>query len=132
MLHLIYEKNIKTGEVKRKARWVVRQNGNPETDKFFELEQGERGAKANARTTAERYITDTLKLSVPSNRLDRYTLTSEPVKSAVTTIKEAVTAAPQKAAEAVKTNLEKAGQFLKSVRTVNQPVATFARTSAKK
>jgi hypothetical protein len=132
MITLSYEKNIKTGEVKRAARWVVRQDGNPETDKFFVLEPGVPGAKANARTAAERHITETLKLAVPTNKLDRYTLTSEPVKSTVTAITEAVAAAPAKVAETVKSNLQKAGDFLKSARNINQPVATAARSSAKK
>jgi hypothetical protein len=130
MIQLIYEKSQKTGEIKRKARWVVRQNGNPETDYFVELVPGVPSAKDDARKTAESYITDTLKLSVPKNRLDRYTLTSEPVKSTVKTITDAVTAAPAKVAETVKSNLQKAGDFLKSTRSVGQPVTTIARSSS--
>src|SRR6266404_4753023 len=118
MIQLIYEKNLKTGEIKRKARWVVRQNENPETDKFFELTPGVKGAREDARKAAASYITETLKMAVPANRLDQYTWISEPVKNAATKVAEAVSAAPAKVAETVKANLQKAGNFLKSARNV--------------
>jgi hypothetical protein len=106
MVELIYEKNIKTKEVKRPARWVVRQDGKPDTDRFFELPKGLPGAYRDTRVLAERYITETLKLKVPETRKDRYTWVSEEIKEAAQNVIQSVKDGSKKVGELFKTTGE--------------------------
>lgn len=72
MIQLIYEKNLTSGEIKRAARWVVRVDNNPETDKIFQLEKGMEGARRDAFTLARGYISEALHVTevfeVPGTR----------------------------------------------------------------
>ncbi len=134
MIKLTYEKNAKLGEVKRPARWVVRQDDNPETDKFFELPKGVKGAYRDMRVLAERFIQEELKLTIPANRVDRYTWTSEPATKTVTAIAEVVKNGSAKVAEVVKDGSKKVGEMLKAARQGNQslPFGLAARSTNKK
>ena len=54
-IHIFYQKNEK-GETKRPARWVVRQNSDETSDKFFTLTAGQKGSRAAAFNEAIAYV----------------------------------------------------------------------------